>query len=188
MPSRRHVRPALALDLDHSDLALQYDQGRLHESVYADEVISRACAAYPFLGSVPEMTVLRLVNGLPDAVRCARDGRPLSDRVVAYLGLAQGELPAVDQVRDRVIFHADQFVLGLFGYDEMLALDGYYNPEHPGRRYVAWLTELPDGDLDDRTLGPWFGATPYGALAAACDGLQQFALGEDERHMKEAGK
>lgn len=174
----------LTIAIDHADLAAKYAPqhhgGPIDAHAYASEVVMRARIPYPFLDHLPAAVILRLVPGLPEQVITCRDGDELADRTIAFLSLAgeHPEDPPLIEVLERVSFSAEMVYPDLLDADEYIVLEPHVDEAHPGRKFAAWVTELIYGDVDDRTAGPWFGASPMAALCAAMDWLEQVTLGE----------
>ncbi|MEI7772922.1 MAG: hypothetical protein WCI67_23230 [Chloroflexales bacterium] len=171
----------LTIQIDHTDLAAKHGPqapgGAMNAHAYAAEVVMRARIPYPFLAELPAPVILRLVPGLPEQVMTCRDGDALAAHAVAFLGGYASEGPEI-AVLGRLAFSPEQLYADLQPQGELVVLEPHRDPAHPGHRYVAWLTELIYGDVDDRTAGPWFAASPMAALCAAIDHMCQLSLGE----------
>lgn len=163
----------LTLTVDTTDLDARYVAHEISPAEYALHVVTRSRVAYPVLAELEATDLLRLVPGLPEAVTTALAGETLAALTTGFLSLG-----GATAVTTRMVFPADLFGADAFATDEELVLKPHADPAHPGHQFVAWLTELSAGDLDDRTAGPWFAATPQAALVAALDEMHQFALGE----------
>lgn len=178
-----HSTATLTILIDHADLAAtyapQHHGGPIDAHAYATEVVTRARIPYPFLDHVPAALILRLIPGLPEQVVTCRDGDAILDRTFAFLGLAgeDSEAPA-PEVRERISIAAGQIYPDILDPAEYIVLEPHADPAHPGRLFVSWVTELIHGDVDDRTAGPWFGASPMASLCAALDWREQDSIGE----------
>jgi len=173
----------LTIPMDHADLALTHGPthygGAIDAHGYARDVLHRALMSYPFLDRLPASIILRLVPGLPECVVTCRDGDAILDRTIAFLALAgepKGIVPIV--VNNRISISADQMYPGLLNEAEYIVLEPHTDEAHPGRRYIAWVTEYIYGDVDDRMAGPWYAASPMAALCAAVDYREQRQMGE----------
>jgi hypothetical protein len=175
----------LTILIDHADLAAKHAPqapgGAMNAHAYAREVVIRARVPYPFLDHIPAAVILRLVPGLPEQVMTCMDGEVLLDRTIAFLALAgeHPEEPPLIEVLERISFSAEMVYPDLLDAGEYIVLEPHADEAHPGHKYAAWVTELIYGDVDDRSAGPWYGASPMAALCAALDWLEQVvSLGE----------
>jgi|GEM_PF-1749176 len=173
----------LTIPMDHADLALTHGPthygGAIDAHGYARDVLHRALMSYPFLDRLPASIILRLVPGLPECVVTCRDGDALAEYTLSFLSLTEHpETPLVPTVGTRLSFSDEQISRALLDPSEYIVLEPHTDEAHPGRRYIAWVTEYIYGDVDDRMAGPWYAASPMAALCAAVDYREQRQMGE----------